>query len=45
MVKNDKNGKALISQWFIRLKLIYNLKNKKESLGYEENKLVSYDSF
>jgi hypothetical protein len=45
MVKIDKNGKALISQWFIRLRLIYNLKNKQESMGYQENKLVSYDSF
>ena len=41
LVNNEKHGKASISQWFIRLKLISIIKRELESLAIRKrNKLV-----
>ncbi len=41
LVKNEKHGKASISQWFIRLKLISIIKRELEPLAIRKrNKLV-----
>jgi len=43
---NDKNGIASILQWFMQSKLLIYIKEYKiETMSYQENKLVSYDSF
>ena len=43
--KSDTHGKASISQRLILFELISIIKNKLETLGYQKNKLVSYDFF
>ena len=45
LVENDLTGKGSISQRFIQFRYIYITKHKLETLGYHENKLVSYGSF
>ena len=45
LVKSDTHGKASISQRLILFELISIIKNKLETLGYQKNKLVSYDFF
>ena len=42
---NDKYGKESISQRFIRSTLTSILNHKLETLNYQANKKVSYDSF
>ena len=42
---NDKNDIESIFQLFMQSKLIYIKEYKIETISYQENKLVSYDSF